>query len=39
MHQLNPASITYHIPFALRLHGDLDIPALERAVLQPGDAA
>jgi nonribosomal peptide synthetase DhbF len=32
MHQLNPASTTYHIPFALRLHGNLDIRALERAV-------
>ncbi|NJC10935.1 amino acid adenylation domain-containing protein [Micromonospora profundi] len=29
--QLDPLSSTYHIPFVLKLHGDLDIPALERA--------
>jgi amino acid adenylation domain-containing protein len=32
LHQLDPASATYHIPFALRLRGDLDIAALERAM-------
>ncbi|WP_425736022.1 amino acid adenylation domain-containing protein, partial [Micromonospora sp. DT68] len=29
--QLDPLSSAYHIPFALKLHGDLDVPALERA--------
>ncbi|HEY0532517.1 MAG TPA: condensation domain-containing protein [Actinoplanes sp.] len=32
LHQENPASPVYHIPFVLRLHGALDVPALERAV-------
>jgi hypothetical protein len=32
LHQLDPTSATYHIPFALRLRGDLDITALERAM-------
>jgi amino acid adenylation domain-containing protein len=29
--QLDPLSSTYHIPFVLKLHGELDVPALERA--------
>jgi amino acid adenylation domain-containing protein len=32
LHQLDPGISTYHIAFALRLHGALDVPALERAV-------
>ncbi len=30
--RLDPASATYHIPFALRLRGTLDLPALRRAL-------
>ncbi|MFC6083625.1 amino acid adenylation domain-containing protein [Sphaerisporangium aureirubrum] len=33
MHRLDPASPTYHIPFALRLRGALDVASLERALL------
>ncbi|MGC5015664.1 condensation domain-containing protein, partial [Streptosporangium sp. DT93] len=33
MHQLDPTSTTYHIPFALRLRGVLDVAVLERALL------
>jgi len=29
--QLDPVSSTYHIPFLLKLRGELDVPALERA--------
>ena len=32
MNQLEPASTSYHIPFALRLRGPLDVAALERAL-------
>jgi amino acid adenylation domain-containing protein len=32
MHQFNSSSTVYHVPFALRLHGSLDVPALERAL-------
>ncbi|OZV77366.1 hypothetical protein CA850_23205 [Micromonospora echinospora] len=32
IHQVNPTSTSYHVPFALRLRGDLDVPALERAL-------
>jgi amino acid adenylation domain-containing protein len=32
MHQFNPLATVYHIPFALRLRGSLDVPALERAL-------
>jgi amino acid adenylation domain-containing protein len=32
LHRLDPSSSAYHIPFALRLDGALDVPALERAV-------
>jgi non-ribosomal peptide synthetase component F len=31
LHQLNPSSPVYHIPFVLRLQGALDVGALERA--------
>ncbi|MFC0527565.1 amino acid adenylation domain-containing protein [Phytohabitans kaempferiae] len=30
--QLDPASTAYHIGFGTRLHGELDVPALERAL-------
>lgn len=33
IHQLDPAVAAYHIPFALRLHGALDVSALERTIL------
>jgi non-ribosomal peptide synthetase component F len=32
LHQLDPTSTVYHVPHALRLHGALDVPALERAI-------
>ena len=32
IHQLDPTSTVYHVPHALRLHGALDVPALERAI-------
>jgi len=32
LHQMHRTSAVYHVPFALRLHGALDVPALERAV-------
>ncbi|MEV0331556.1 non-ribosomal peptide synthase/polyketide synthase [Nocardia sp. NPDC050717] len=32
LHQLAPRSAAYHIPAALRLTGDLDLPALQAAV-------
>ncbi len=32
LHQLAPSSAAYHIPAALRLTGDLDLPALQAAV-------
>ncbi|MFE3546765.1 non-ribosomal peptide synthase/polyketide synthase [Nocardia sp. NPDC059177] len=32
LHQLAPQSAAYHIPAALRLTGDLDLPALQQAV-------
>ncbi|MEO3808389.1 amino acid adenylation domain-containing protein [Sphaerisporangium sp. B11E5] len=33
MHRLDPSSPTYHIPFALRLRGALDVASLERVLL------
>ncbi|MGW6423159.1 non-ribosomal peptide synthase/polyketide synthase [Nocardia sp. NPDC055053] len=32
LHQLSPQSAAYHIPAAIRLTGDLDLPALQSAV-------
>ncbi|WP_410870786.1 non-ribosomal peptide synthase/polyketide synthase [Nocardia sp. A7] len=32
MHQLSPQSSAYHIPAAIRLTGDLDLPALQAAI-------
>lgn len=32
LHQLDPTSTVYHVPHALRLHGALHVPALERAI-------
>src|SRR5690606_21910396 len=32
LHQLAPQSAAYHIPAALRLTGDLDLPALRAAI-------
>ncbi|MFD3703755.1 non-ribosomal peptide synthase/polyketide synthase [Nocardia sp. NPDC058658] len=32
LHQLSPQSSAYHIPAAIRLTGDLDLPALQAAV-------
>src|SRR6266498_5335702 len=31
LQQLDPLSSTYHIPFLLKLRGELNVPALERA--------
>jgi non-ribosomal peptide synthetase component F len=33
IHQLDPASTVYHLPYVLRLRGPVDIAALERAML------
>ncbi|HEX2092421.1 MAG TPA: amino acid adenylation domain-containing protein, partial [Longimicrobiaceae bacterium] len=32
IHELDPASAAYHVPLALRVHGALDVPALERSI-------
>lgn len=32
MNQFAPSWTSYHVPIALRLHGNLDVPALERAM-------
>ncbi|MFD4355049.1 non-ribosomal peptide synthase/polyketide synthase [Nocardia sp. NPDC058518] len=32
LHQLSPQSAAYHIPAAIRLTGDLDLPALQAAI-------